>query len=67
MPGSSSQSTSWATTAGQYSSGFSASRAATTAMSSANLCFCMFGRMTRATASAPGGAPECGWGAVGAR
>eukprot|EP00969_Alexandrium_andersonii_P129092 5704834-Alexandrium_andersonii.AAC.1 len=63
MPGSSSQSTLSATTAGQRSSGFSASRAATTATSSARRCSSMFGGATWAEASAPGGARECGRGA----
>eukprot|EP00969_Alexandrium_andersonii_P214465 9470384-Alexandrium_andersonii.AAC.1 len=37
------------------------------ATNSANGCFSGFGRMTWAAASAPGGAPERGRGAVGAR
>eukprot|EP00969_Alexandrium_andersonii_P310058 13702124-Alexandrium_andersonii.AAC.1 len=61
MPGSSSQSTLWATMAGQRSNGFPASRAAATATSSANRRSSVFDRMTRAVSSAPGGAPECGW------
>eukprot|EP00969_Alexandrium_andersonii_P060486 2662942-Alexandrium_andersonii.AAC.1 len=42
-------------------------KAATTVTSSVNRCSSVFGRTTWAVASAPGGAPGCGWGAVGAR
>eukprot|EP00969_Alexandrium_andersonii_P107206 4728685-Alexandrium_andersonii.AAC.1 len=49
------------------SSGGWASRAVTTATSSANACFIVSDRRTWAAASAPGGSPESGWGAVGAQ
>eukprot|EP00969_Alexandrium_andersonii_P137578 6084517-Alexandrium_andersonii.AAC.1 len=69
MRGSSSQSTSSDTAGVRRSSGCWASRAATTATSSASACSTAFGRRTWAAASTPGatpgGSPESGWGAVG--
>eukprot|EP00969_Alexandrium_andersonii_P007090 309452-Alexandrium_andersonii.AAC.1 len=49
------------------SSGCWANRAVSTATSSASACSAAFDRRTWAASLTPGGSPDSGWGAVGAR